>query len=90
MNPAQQELFDLAILRVLDTNRTRHGLGVESIRHWMGMYAFPSPNPDTILDRLDYHVIKTQFVEEVLKVSNSANRAWRITEAGINHVDNHP
>lgn len=86
MTPAQQELFDDAILRVLDANRTRYGLGVEGIGHHLAQFGFPSPNRETVLDRLDYLASK-QLVEEVLKQVSKANRAWRITEAGINHVD---
>jgi hypothetical protein len=86
MNAAQQELFDLAILRVLDGNRTRYGLNLEALRHLMGQYGFPSPAEAALADRLDYLAGKG-LIEEVLKQVNRANRAWRITEAGINHVD---
>lgn len=86
MNPAQQELFDLAILRVLDANRTRFGLSAAALGNFMGQEGFPSPNPDTVLDRIDY-LARHGFVEEVAKTVNKANRAWRITDAGINHLD---
>lgn len=86
MTPAQQELFDLAILRVLDANRTRFGLGADAIRHLLAQFGFPAPAPDLILDRIDY-LVRKELAEEVLKVANQSNRAWRITTAGINHVD---
>ena len=34
---AQQELFDDAILRILDRNRSRLGLGIEAIRHQIAL-----------------------------------------------------
>jgi len=86
MNPEQQQLFDEAILRVLDANRTRFGLGVPAVAHLLAIYGFMSPNHDTVLDRLDYLCGKL-LAEEVLKGVNKANRAWRITQAGINHID---
>lgn len=86
MTPAQQELFDLAILRVLDANRTRFGMPVEAIAHLLAQFGFPHPNLEVVLDRLDY-LGRKEWVEEVLKVANKANRAWRITTGGINQVD---
>lgn len=86
MNAAQQELFDLAILRVLDANRSRFGLGVEAVRHLMSPYGFSSPPPDLVLDRIDYLTARG-LLEEVAKAIDRANRAWRITEPGMNHVD---
>lgn len=88
MTPAQQELFDLAILRVMDANRTRFGLGVAAICHLMAEFGFPDPNANMVLDRIDY-LVRKEFAEEVLKQVSKANRAWRITNAGIEHVDNH-
>jgi hypothetical protein len=86
MNPVQQELFDLAILRVLDANRTRFGLTVTSLGHLVAQFGFPSPNEELLLDRIDY-LTRKELVEEVLKGVNAANRAWRITPAGLTHVD---
>ena len=86
MTPAQQELFDLAILRVLDANRTRFGLGADAVGHLLAQYGFAGSSQDTVLDRLDY-LVRKELAEEVLKVANKSNRAWRITTAGINHVD---
>ena len=88
MNAAQQELFDLAILRVLDARRTRFGNTLPEIAYGMLEHAFPSPDHDDERDRIEYHTNKG-LIEEVAKTVNKANRAWRITEAGINHVDNH-
>ena len=89
MNPEQQELFDLAILRVLDRNRTRFGITAGNIRILMAEFGFHGPNPDTVKDRIDYLTGKG-LVEEVNKEVNKSNRCWRITDAGIEHVDKHP
>lgn len=86
MNPAQQELLDLAILRVLDGNRTRYGLNAAAIGHLLAQFGFTAVKADVLLDRLDYLTGKS-LVEEVLKQIDRANRAWRISEAGIAHVD---
>lgn len=88
MNAAQQELFDLALLRVLDANRTRYGLGLRALGHLTVQFGFPNPAAEALADRIDYLQTKG-LVEEVLKTVNRANRAWRITTAGINHVDQH-
>lgn len=89
MNAAQQELFDLAILRVMDRNRTRFGLTPEHVRILMAEFAFHGANIDTVKDRIDYLTGK-RLCGEVLKEVNKANRCWRITEKGIAHVDQHP
>lgn len=89
MNPAQQDLFDLAILRVLDANRSRWGLAASAIGHLMAPFGFPSPDEDTLLDRIDY-LVRKKFVEEVTKQASRASRAWRATTEGLNYLDNHP
>jgi len=86
MTAAQQELFDLAILRVLDANRARYGLTAAATGHLMAEFGFPSPNNDDVLDRIDY-LSRKQVIEEVTKIIGKANRAWRITEAGLQYVD---
>lgn len=86
MNPAQQQLFDEAILRVLDANRARFGLTLDAIGHLMAQFGFPSPDRNVLADRVDY-VTRHGLIEEVAKETNKANRAWRITDAGINHLD---
>lgn len=89
MNAQQTELFDLAILQVLDEQRGRYGLTVAAVRHQTAKFSFPSPAEDFTTDRLDYLVGKG-LVEEVTKLIGRANRAWRITEAGLQFVDEHP
>jgi len=86
MNAAQQELFDLAILRVLDANRSRFGLNAEGIGHMLIGFGFGSAKPDDVVDRVDV-LARKGLVEEVLKALGAANRAWRITTKGIAIVD---
>ncbi len=88
MNPEQQELFDLAILRVLDRNRTRFGITAGNVRILMAEFAFHGAALDTVKDRIDY-LIGKKLVEEVNREINKANRCFRITDAGIEHVDQH-
>jgi hypothetical protein len=90
MNPQQQELFDLAILRVLDANRTRFGLASENVRILMSQFGFPRAEHEAVLDRIDYlctHPAAAPLCEEVLKGLNKSHRCWRITIAGIDYVD---
>ena len=92
MNAQQQELFDLAILWVLDANRTRFGLTPENVRDLLPMFAFPRADLELVKDRIDYlstHPADEPLCEEVLKGVNKANRCWRITEARIDYVDTH-
>lgn len=86
MNAAQTELFDEALLRVLDANRTRRGLGYAAIGHWMAMHGFPSPDLNVVKDRVEVLLLK-KFVEEVGKELGAANRAFRLTEAGLQYVN---
>ena len=93
MNPEQKELFRAAILRVLDANRTRWGLGLRALALHLGPFGFTEAQfADTdefhaaIADALQYLCDK-HLAEEALKVVSAANRAWRITTAGIDFLD---
>lgn len=86
MTPAQTQLFDAAILRVLDRNRSRFGQSAEAVAFSLVEFVSPPPARELVLDRLDYLAGK-QLVEEVPKEIHRANRTWRITETGINHLD---
>ncbi len=88
MNAQQQELFDMAILRVLDANRTRFGLTEPNIRVLMSEFGFPKAQEIAVLDRIDYLAGK-ELVVEVPKTVDAANRCWRLTPAGFAFVDEH-
>ena len=93
MNPEQLELFRLAILRVMDANRTRFGLGLVATGFHLNQFGFTAANcggpekfVELLADEIDYLTGK-QLVEEVLKTVSRDNRAWRITPLGIRFVD---
>jgi hypothetical protein len=93
MSPEQKELFRLALLRVLDLNRTRWGLGIVSIAHHIRQFSFTAANfggdqafHDAIADEIQYLTDKC-LIEEALKSVSKDNRAWRITTDGIAYID---
>jgi hypothetical protein len=88
MNAAQQELFDLAILRVLVANHTRFGLSAAAVVHLLPQFGFPNPGDALVLDRIEYLVSKG-LAEEVLKQVSKTNRAWRASDKGRQYEDEH-
>ena len=94
MNAEQTELFRIAILRVLDANRTRYGIGIVAMGHHLNLFGFNiamfkgevQAFHDAIADALQYLCDKG-LVEEALKVVSKENRAWRIASAGIAYID---
>lgn len=89
MNATTTELFDLAILRVLDANRTRYGLTIAATAHLIAQFGFPGADQEIIKDRIEVLVGK-ELVEEVSKLIGAANRAFRLTDAGLQFVNDHP
>ncbi len=86
MNAEQTRLFDHAILRVLDRNRSRLGFSARIIGDQLAEFGFRSPDTEQMLDRLDYLTGK-KLVEEVQKEIHRNNRTWRITGEGIDYLD---
>jgi hypothetical protein len=94
MNPEQNELFRLAMLRVMDANRTRYGLGIVALGHSLRSFGFDPRQflgdvqgfHDAIADALQYFCDKG-LAEEVGKPISAENRAWRLTPKGIALVD---
>lgn len=93
MNPEGKELLRLAILRVLDANRTRFGLGVVAIAHLLSEFSFTANNFGgheqfhvAVGEAVEYLADKG-LIEEALKVISKENRAWRISRDGIAFVD---
>ena len=94
MNPEQKEFFRLAILRVLDLNRTRYGLGTVALVHHLAQFDYSSRKfggdmkafESELMDALQYLTDKG-LIEEALKVVSRENRAWRITTDGIAYID---
>lgn len=81
MNPQNRELLRLALLRVLDANSTRYGLGLEALRHLAASFGFYLPESDRVEAELRYFEDKG-LATQIVKQISPENRAWRITAAG--------
>jgi hypothetical protein len=79
------ELFDNALLRVLDANNTQWGLQAPALGMFTREFGF-APSPAETVSRLEYLTGKG-MVQEVPKVLSKANRAWKISDAGRRHLD---
>lgn len=88
MKPAQQELFDLALLKVCVANHTRYGLTVAALTHLLAGFGFTNPGDALVLDRVEYLVSKG-LLEENSKMIGRANRAFKVTDAGRQYEDEH-
>jgi len=88
MTPAQAEIFDVSILRVLDLNAGRQfGLGALAIQALLATYGF-NESTDVINARLAYMSdAEIGFVAPIDKGQfNPANASWRITARGLNEL----
>jgi hypothetical protein len=81
------ELFAAAVLKVLDANNTRFGLTMPAIRLFVRQFAF-NPSEEETIDALEYLAGK-RLVEEAPKVLVKINRAWKITDAGRQYLDDY-
>jgi hypothetical protein len=93
MTTIQKELFRKAILRVLDANRTRFGLGTVHLAFRLADAGFLARDfggeaqfHEAIEEAIEYLTQKGLIVEAKKEISPE-NRAWRITEAGIAFLD---
>ena len=93
MSPELKELFQTSVLRTLDANRSRWGLGVAGIANYLPIFGltaakFPSMEAfhAAIADAVQYLCDK-HLAEEVPKVVGAGNRVWRITPDGIDYLD---
>ena len=82
------ELFRLAILGVMNANRTRFGLNSRAIGLNLGVFGFPGSKEEDRADAIDY-LVRKGFAEEVAPEMSAENRAWRITSQGIAFMDAH-
>ena len=87
MTAADRELFRLAILRVLDANRTRFGLSPAAIRIHVQQFGF-GPKPEDVQAGLDYLEGKG-FVFVPSKAISPENQTWKITDAGEIELEKH-
>lgn len=84
MTSEQRELLRQALLEVMERNKTKFGLGVVSLGHWvrtMGHY----PSPDEIRAEVQY-LIDVGYVTALDKTISPENAAWRITAKGRDYV----
>jgi hypothetical protein len=88
MTPEQTQLFDEAILVILDRNESSRGYGPTTIAHLLGEFGFGHKTPADVQKRLDYmNDPEIAFVAEVNKGQfHTAARTWKATARGINHL----
>lgn len=87
MNPEQEELFDRALLQVLDRNHSQFGLGAAAVQVLVSGSGFVIRDKEQIVRRLDYlSDEQIGFVKEVAKTANAAVRTWKITAKGTDHL----
>jgi hypothetical protein len=79
------ELFDNALLKVLDANNTPWGLQAPALCMFTRELGF-APSAAEAISRLEYLIVKG-MAQEVPKVLGKANRSWKITDAGRRHLD---
>jgi hypothetical protein len=89
MTPADRELFRICLLRILDANDTRFGLGAEACSTLVQRFGFNSP-PDRAELELEYLADESRaLVTLTSKTISKENRTWRITQAGRAFLDDH-
>jgi hypothetical protein len=79
------ELFDNALLKILDANHAPWGLQPPALNMFAREFGF-SPSATETVQRLEYLTVKG-MAQEVSKVLSRANRAWKITDAGRRFLD---
>jgi hypothetical protein len=85
INSPNIELFDQAILQVMERNTTRFGLTAQAIKTFCRAHGFEAEEKET-LDRLEYLAGKN-LAAEVPKIIDKTFRAWKITAAGRQYLD---
>lgn len=85
MSLAQRELLQLAVLRVLDANHTRFGLGVDAVTLHASALGFAKLTRDSTEIELEYLEGKG-LVEPVQKTLEPGNRCWKRTAAGRDYL----
>jgi hypothetical protein len=82
-----KEIFHAALLKLMDTNRTRFGLQAATLLLQLRGVAIVA-SKDEVIQALDYLASRTPpLVEETRPEIDRENRAWKITEEGIRYVD---
>jgi hypothetical protein len=82
-------IFHGALLKIMDTNRTRFGLQAATLLLQLRGVAIVATEEE-VAQALDYLGNRpAPLVEETRPEIDRENRAWRITEEGIRYVDQH-
>jgi hypothetical protein len=79
------ELFDQAILQVLDANNARYGLQAAAVCLFVRPHGF-QPSEVQVLERLEYLSGKG-LAAEVPRRIHKTYRAWKITDPGRQYLD---
>ncbi len=79
------ELFDNALLKVLEANNTPWGLQAPALCMFAREFGFAPTEPETE-SRLEYLAARG-MAQDVPKELNKANRVWKITDAGRRYLD---
>lgn len=87
MNAASRELFRIALLRVMESNKTRRGLGAQALALLVGAFGF-SPSAEDLQAALEYLEGKG-FIYSPAKTLTPESRTWLITDAGQIALENH-
>jgi hypothetical protein len=88
MNVTAAEL-DHALLKVLDSNRTRYGLNAAALIFRLRSLDIVAKEDELVI-RLEYLSARMPaLVEEVRPEINRQNRVWKISNDGIGYVDEH-
>jgi hypothetical protein len=84
------EMLRHALLLILDTNRTPFGLNVKALQLRLRMTDIAAEEAE-ITTELEYLAgrIHKALVAEVRPEINRKIRVWKITEEGIDYVDQH-
>ena len=86
MTPASNtELFDQAILQILNANNARFGLQASAVRLFVRPHGF-QPSEEEVIDRLEYLAGKGLAVEVPRRI-HKTYRAWKISDAGRQYLD---
>jgi hypothetical protein len=87
IKPSALELFDQALLQIMQANTTRFGLTAEVLCAYCRAQGF-EPEEEETLDRLEYLAGKS-LVAEMPKLIHKSTRVWKITDAGRRYLDDH-
>lgn len=85
MNPQLREKLQEAILRVLDANHTRFGLGVDAVTLHASCEGFAKLHRAQVEIELEY-LAEKGLVEPVGKTLEPAHRVWKRTAAGRDYL----